>query len=340
MIERILAEEGLPQELIFLAQAESGFVPRAISRAKCVGLWQFKNTTGHLYGLFQSVATDDRMDPEKATRAAARHLHDLYAHFGDWYLAMAAYNCGAGCVDHAVLRTGYADFWALRRSGVLPKETANYVPAILAMTIMSKNAKDYELENIDFDPTLEYETVELPTPTHLGLVAAAVDRPVSELLEINPALKKSVAPAGYALHVPKGTLANLEAALAVVPLNRRDSWRIHRVEEGDTFTALAKRYGVTASQISSANHDELPLAGSVAAIPVSAPAERAAPARKPAKVTTGKTAVRKTSSKASTRKATPRKTNSAAINPAKKTAKKPLARSGGKAPARRPAAGA
>ncbi len=149
MIEKILREEGVPEELIFLAQAESGFVPRAMSRAMCVGVWQFAAFRGKEYGLNKTAATDDRMDPELATRAAARHLHDLYNHFGDWNLAMAAYNCGPGCVDHAIQRTGFADFWQLRRLNVLPKETANYVPAILAMTIIGKNAKDYGLDDLD-----------------------------------------------------------------------------------------------------------------------------------------------------------------------------------------------
>ena len=109
-IERVLAEEGLPQELIFLAQAESGFSPRAKSNKECVGMWQFLRSRGREYGLQQTPATDDRMDTEKATRAAAHHLHDLYTHFGDWYLAMAAYDCGPACIDHAVMRTGFADF--------------------------------------------------------------------------------------------------------------------------------------------------------------------------------------------------------------------------------------
>jgi len=277
LIERALAEEGLPQELIFVAQEESGFLPRALSNKACVGMWQFGKYTGREYGLLQTSSTDDRMDPEKATRAAARHLHDLYEHFGDWYLALAAYDCGPGCVDHAVARTGYADFWTLRRLNVLPKETANYVPVILAMTIMAKNAKDYGLDNIDLERPVEFDTIELQTPTHLALIADAVERPLSELKDLNPALLRSVAPAGYALHVPKGTLDALETAFAVVPANRRDSWRLHRVEPGDTFAALAKRYSAqTAASISLANHAEIPNSGEWMAIPVAYPGDRVA----------------------------------------------------------------
>src|SRR5579871_6184094 len=242
MIERILAQEGVPQELIFVAQAESGFLPRAVSNKLCVGLWQFAKFRGNEYGLNQSPATDDRMDPEKATRAAAHHLHDLYTHFGDWNLALAAYNCGPNCVDHAVARTGYADFWSLRRLNVLPKETSNYVPVILAMTIMSKNAQYYGVDNLELDRPLEYDTLELGSPTHLALVADAMDRPLSELRELNPALLKLVGPTGFAVRIPKGTLEATQSALAVIPADRRSSWRIHRVEEGDTVATLAKRF--------------------------------------------------------------------------------------------------
>jgi membrane-bound lytic murein transglycosylase D len=304
MIERVLAEEGLPEELIFLAQAESGFQPRAVSNKLCVGIWQFARFRGNEYGLNQTSATDDRMDPEKATRAAARHLHDLYEHFGDWYLAMAAYNCGPGCVDNAVMRTGYADFWELRRRNALPLQTTNYVPAILAMVIMSKNAREYGIEDVDFEPAVSYDSLELQTPTHIGLVAAALDRSVSELKELNPSLIKSVAPAGFTLRVPKGQLPRLEAALGVIPADRRDSWRVHRVEQGDTFAAVAKRYGTSAELLSSANHDQLPEAGMFAAVPVSYPGDpkpvvrrtAKAPARKTAKSVSGKHASAKRAS--------------------------------------------
>lgn len=288
MIERILAEEGVPQELIFLAQAESGYLPRAMSNKLCVGLWQFSKSTGHDYGLMQTAATDDRMDPEKATRAAARYLKDLYAHFGDWYLAMAAYDCGPACVDHAVMRTGYADFFELRRLNALPKETENYVPVILAMTIIGKNAPEYGLDHLDVESPEETDTIEMETPTHLALIADAVDRPLSELKELNPGLLKSVAPAGFSVHVPKGTLQAVESAFAVVPPNKRDSWRLHRVSEGDTFAGLAKRYSAQTASIVQANQQVggVPEAGALMAIPVSYPGDRT-------------TAVRKTSGKKS-----------------------------------------
>ena len=303
MIERVLAEEGIPEELIFLAQAESGFQPRAVSNKLCVGIWQFAKFRGKEYGLNQTPSTDDRMDPEKATRAAAHHLHDLYEHFGDWYLAMAAYNCGPGCVDAAVMRTGYTDFWELRRRNALPLQTANYVPAILAMVIMSKNAQEYGMKDVAFEPALAYDSLELQTPTHIGLAAAALDLSVSELKELNPSLIKSVAPGGFTLRVPKGTVPRLEAALGVIPADRRDAWRVHRVEPGDTFAGVAKRYGTTADVLSSANHDQLPATGMFAAVPVAYPGDRTSPAKASSRKTAAsKTSLRKAASVRTSRK--------------------------------------
>lgn len=276
LIERVLAEEGVPPELMFLAQAESGYLPRAMSNKQCVGIWQFSKATGHEYGLMQTASTDDRMDPEKATRAAAKHLKDLYTHFGDWYLAMAAYDCGPACVDKAVMRTGYADFFELRRLNALPRETANYVPVILAMTIIGKNAPAYGLDPLDVEAPVETETIELESPTHLALIADAIDRPLSELKDLNPGLLKSVAPAGFSIHVPKGTLADVETAFRIVPANKRDAWRVHRVSQGESFTGLAKRYSAQTALISQANHEELPEAGGLIAIPVAYPGDRTA----------------------------------------------------------------
>ncbi len=286
LVQRILDDEGVPQELIYLAQVESGFLPRARSNKQAVGMWQFVQFRGRQYGLLQTPGTDDRLDPEKATRAAAKHLHDLYAMFGDWYLAMAAYNCGPGCVQRAVERTGFADFWELRRLNVLPRETANYVPVILALTIMAKNPKDYDLENLETDRPMEYETIDLDTPTNLALIADSLDRPVSEIQELNPALLKSVAPTGYQLRVPKGTLAAVMSALEMVPANHRADWRIHRVAPGETLAEIAHRYATPVSALTSANQRaalqspfaDAPVAGDLLVIPAAAHLSRV-PAR-------------------------------------------------------------
>jgi membrane-bound lytic murein transglycosylase D len=254
MIQRVLAEEGVPQELIYVAQAESGFLPRAVSYAAAGGMWQFIQSRGNQYGLFQTPYSDDRYDPEKATRAAARHLKDLYAEFGDWYLAIGAYNCGPGGIEHAIERTGYSDFWELRSRGALPAETTNYVPIILAMTIMGKNAKEYGLDDVSPEAPVEYETVEMSAATNLALVGDLTDSPISYLIELNPALLKNVAPAGYSLHVPKSTSTALIAGLDSIPPDHRLAWRMHLVETGETLAVIARRYGATTSSIISANH--------------------------------------------------------------------------------------
>jgi membrane-bound lytic murein transglycosylase D len=253
MISRVLAEEGVPQELIHLAQAESGFLPRAVSRAAAEGMWQFVKFRGNQYGLMQTAWSDDRLDPEKATRAAARHLHDLYKEFNDWYLAIAAYNCGPGNVERAVERTGYADFWELRARHALPAETANYVPIILAMTIMSKNAHEYGLDQVQLDSPVEYDTVKIDATTNLALVSDLADAPISQLQQLNPALLRGMIPTGFDLRVPKGTGTTLMAALEQIPTERRPSWRIHRVQSGETLAQIAREYHSSSSAIAVAN---------------------------------------------------------------------------------------
>lgn len=254
MISRVLAEEGVPQELIHLAQAESGFMPRAMSRAAAGGMWQFVKFRGNEYGLHQTAYTDERFDPEKATRAAARHLHDLYNEFGDWYLAIAAYNCGPGNVEKAVERTGYADFWELRARGALPAETTAYVPIILAMTIMTKNAQAYNLDQVVPDDPFEYDTITTTAQTNLALIGDITDTAVPQLLQYNPALLKNMAPAAFEIRVPKGSGERLASALENVPAEKRASARMHRVEAGESLVAIARQFSTTAARITSANN--------------------------------------------------------------------------------------
>ena len=279
MISRVLAEEGVPQELIHLAQAESGFLPRALSNKAAAGMWQFVKFRGQQYGLNQTSYTDERLDPEKATRAAARHLRDLYKEFGDWYLAIAAYNCGPGNISKAVERTGYADFWELRARHAIPNETTNYVPIILAMTIMTKNAAEYGLTGLSPEPALEYDSVEIAAPTHLALIGDLTDTPVSELTSLNPALLRNIAPQGYSVRVPLGTGQTLSAVLDRVPASQRASWRMHRVESGDTLAMIAKRYGSNPVRIAEANalSAQGPEAGERLLIPASMSAQLTSP---------------------------------------------------------------
>lgn len=276
MILRVFKEQGVPQDLIYLAQAESGFKPLALSRARARGMWQFMASRGTGYGLRRSWWVDDRQDPEKATRAAARHLKDLYNQFGDWYLAMAAYNSGPGNVQQAVKRTGYADFWELYKRNVLPAETKNYVPIILAMTIMSKNPARYGLDAVQPEPALKYDVARVNYPVDLRLVAECVDAPVDQLIQLNPSLLRRTTPKDqpFDLRLPEGTKEKYETAIASIPEDKRVAWRYHKVERGETLAGVARKYHTTERAITQVNNlkgSEL-VAESRLVIPVSASA--------------------------------------------------------------------
>ena len=279
MILRIFKEEGVPQDLIYLAQAESGFKPLALSKARARGMWQFMASRGVGYGLRRNWWVDDRQDPEKATRAAARHLKDLYNQFGDWYLAMAAYNSGPGNVQQAVKRTGYADFWELYKRNVLPAETKNYVPIILAMTIISKNPAQYGLDAVQPEAAQKYDVVRVDYPVDLRLVAECVDVPVDKLIELNPSLLRRTTPKDqpFDLHLPEGTKEKYETAIAAIPEDKRVAWRYYKVEAGDTLAGVARKYHTTERAIAQANNLEgtqltqetklvIPVSGSAAAL--------------------------------------------------------------------------
>src|SRR5271168_2676597 len=256
MMVSILKQEGVPQDLIYLAQAESGFHPLAVSRAGARGIWQFMAARGRGYGLGHSMWVDDRQDPEKSTRAAAHHLKDLYNQFGDWYLAMAAYNSGPGTVQAAVKRTGYADFWELYRRNVLPKETRNYVPIILAMTIVTKNLSQYGFDDVSMDEAIKYDSVTIDYAVDLRLVAECVNATQAQLQELNPSLLRLTTPrvGTFELHLPPGTKAQFQTAIASIPTDMRLWWRYHKVQPGDTLASLARAYRVNAKAIATANH--------------------------------------------------------------------------------------
>ena len=234
MIVSTFKQEGIPQDLIYLAQAESGFHPLAVSRVGARGIWQFMASRGRGYGLYHNMWVDDRQDPEKSTHAAARHLKDLYNQFGDWYLAMAAYNSGPGTVQAAVKRTGYADFWELYNRNVLPKETKNYVPIILAVTIMAKNPSQYGLDEVVMDQPAEYDTVTITYPVDLRLVAECVNSTPTELQDLNPSLLRLTTPRDgkFELHIPAGTKDQYETAINTIPRDMRLWWRYHTVHSG------------------------------------------------------------------------------------------------------------
>jgi membrane-bound lytic murein transglycosylase D len=255
MIERVLREEGVPQDLIYLAQAESGFHPLAVSRAGARGMWQLMASRARGYGLERNWWVDERQDPEKATRAAARHLRDLYKEFGDWYLAMAAYNSGPGTVQNAVKRTGYADYWELYTRNVLPKETRNYVPIILAVTIMAKNPLQYGLEDVTPEKAVPYDTVKIDYPVDLRLAAECVDVSVSTLQDLNPSLLRWTTPRNevFELHLPAGTKDRYISGISAVPPDMRVWWRYHSVASGDTLASIAHAYRTNTRAIAQAN---------------------------------------------------------------------------------------
>jgi len=255
MIRGTLQEVGVPTDLIYLAQAESGFHPLALSRAGARGMWQFMGSRARGYGLQRNFWVDERQDPEKATRAAARHLRDLYEQFGDWYLAIAAYNSGPGTVQSAVKRTGYADFWELYRRNVLPRETRNYVPIIVAVTIMAKNPEQYGLETVVKERPLSYDAVLIDYPIDLRLAAQCIDATTADLQDLNPSLLRLTTPKDrkFELHLPAGSKEKFMTSVAAIPADKRLWWRYHKVEPGETLASIAKTYHSTAKAISQAN---------------------------------------------------------------------------------------
>jgi membrane-bound lytic murein transglycosylase D len=257
MIHRVLKEEGVPQDLIYLAQAESAFLPDAVSNKGARGIWQFMPFRGQEYDLERSYYIDERSDPEKATRAAAHHMRDLYGMFGDWYLVMAAYNSGPMNVVKAVQRTGYADYWELRKRHALPKQTQNYVPIIIAIAMVAKDPALYGVQ-VDLQKPAQVDTVRLEHPIDLHLVADATGADVEDLRQLNPELLHSLTPKDpqFELRLPTGSAQKFEENVQQVPEDKWTSWRLHEVENGETLADIARRYRVTVAAIEAANHLE------------------------------------------------------------------------------------
>jgi membrane-bound lytic murein transglycosylase D len=255
LFHRVLDEEGLPRDLVYLAMVESAFKPRAVSRAGARGIWQFISGTGKLYGLRQDYWVDDRFDPEKATSAAARHLKDLYNEFGDWYLAMSAYNAGPKRIERAVKKSGSRDFWTLAQRRFLPRETRSYVPLILAATVIGKNPEAYGFTPPSGLP-LEWDVVELEHPVDLETAAKSAGADVEDLKLLNPELRHWVTPLdrkSYALKIPKGTTTTFVDAIASIPEDERVRFGAHVVERGETLSKIARRYGTSVEALASAN---------------------------------------------------------------------------------------
>ena len=252
IIYGILDEYTLPRDMIYLAMIESGLSLKARSYANAVGPWQFIASTGRLYGLKIDWWVDDRRHLEKATRAAASHLSDLYESLGSWPLAFAAYNCGTRRVERAIRRHGTRDFWRLTS---LPRQTRNYVPKFMAALQIGKNPVAYGF-TLPSPGRLEYDLVRVEDATDLHLIAELADVQFEQIVELNPHLKRWSTPPGEAheVKVPKGRGEETMLKLAQVPEQDRVRWRRHRVRSGETLTSIAGMYGTTAKTIQQANH--------------------------------------------------------------------------------------
>ena len=255
MIQNILRDNGIPQDLIYQAVAESGFQPQALNpRSGAGGMWQFMPFAG-AYGLERNGYFDERFDPEKSTIAYAKYMKFLYAQTGDWYLAMASYDWGLGHVQHAVSRTGYADFWELYRHNALPTETKNYVPGILAAIIMAKNPQQYGLTDMVPDAPVLSDRVTTSYAIDLRLVADLTNSVVPEIVALNPALLRLSTPPDipYDLHLPPGSKQIYLDRLKNIPEDKRDSWRFHIVKDGETLSDIATALHTSPTQIASVN---------------------------------------------------------------------------------------
>jgi len=282
MIRAELGKAGLPLDLAWLPLVESAFHTQARSRARAQGMWQFMAGTARLYDLHVDGVVDERNDPYLATPAAVAHLGDLHAAFGDWELALAAYNSGAGRVQRALKRgKGATDFWSLRRH--LPRETRNYVPGLWALLVVAKNPTAYGLPAVQ-ETTECRATVPVDGALDLEVLAekAEVDR--ERLAELNPALLRGITPVkgSYDLAVPCGTEQRVTTALAAIPPDQRVRKIFHTVKRGDTLGAIARRYGTSVDTISAANNIRNPRAlriGQTLVIPRYPGSGRSAPVR-------------------------------------------------------------
>jgi membrane-bound lytic murein transglycosylase D len=255
MIQKILRDNGVPQDLIYQAVTESGFQPQALNRGSGAGgMWQFMPFV-QSYGLVKNGYFDERFDPEKSTIAYAKYMKMLYGLFGDWYLAMAAYDWGPGRVQHIVSRTGYADYWEIYRRGGLPAETKAYIPSVIAAIIMAKNPQQYGLTGLTYAQPVVFDTVTTDYSIDLHLVADVTNSTVAEVVALNPALLRLATPndISYDLHIPSGTKAEYLDRLQNIPEQHRASWRFHVVKPGETLEDIAAETHTRASEIAEFN---------------------------------------------------------------------------------------
>jgi membrane-bound lytic murein transglycosylase D len=248
MISKVLREEGLPEEFVYLALIESGFVTSATSIHGAVGLWQFVPATARKYNLKIDGWIDERRDPVKSTRAAAAYLKDLHDYFGRWQLATAAYNAGQGTIDRAMQSSGATDFWSLSQKARLSEETRSFVPKFIAVTLIATNPQNYGFEAIRYDSPLEYEEIEIAAPAKLDVLARKAGTDIASIRELNPALLRNAIPPNaksFAVKIPAGTGAAFAQATQPHKEKSSESAQVvmHEVKKGETLFSIAKRYG-------------------------------------------------------------------------------------------------
>jgi membrane-bound lytic murein transglycosylase D len=258
-IKEIFREEGAPEELAYLSMIESGLNPTVTSKAQAVGLWQFIAGTGALYGLKSNWWLDNRRDPWKATRAAARHLKDLYRAMGDWHLALSCYNCSMTRIRRCMTETGGTTFWEIR--DCLPVETQNYIPLYIAATTIAMDPAHYGFTNIQYENPVSYDTVYVHEAVDLNAIGHAAGVSGLEIKELNPELLQSstppteiCGPGGYCVKVPAGTAQKFYERYAKLTPEEKRPWLIHTVGRGESMKSIAHTYGLTTDQLADYNN--------------------------------------------------------------------------------------
>ena len=265
IMKEILRKEGMPEDLVYLAMIESGFTPHAISVASAVGPWQFMSGTGKRYALRIDDWIDERRDPIKSTVAAALYLKELYAMFNnDWYLAAAGYNAGENKILRAINMYDTRDFWEISKGSYLKRETKDYVPKLLAAAIIAKEPAKYGFADVAYLPSMDLDTVAIPTRTDLDLVAKIIDVPYQALKELNPELRRWCTPPNYPnylLKLPKGKKELFLTEYAKIAEDQRYTERIaysrYRAKKQDTLKAVAARFNTSPERLAELNHLKL-----------------------------------------------------------------------------------